>query len=115
MTLLVAGILFWLPVIQHPHAPKRPWVFTALYLFQATLPCDALLPFLALCGRIVYPSYASGPGSLDNLALRNQECAGAVMWVWITFAYLVPLSSSQSRDCQREHCYQFESLANETR
>jgi hypothetical protein len=55
------------------------------------------------------------PGSFDNLALRNQECAGAVMWVWITFAYLPPPSSSQSRDCQREHCYQFESLANETR
>jgi len=22
--------------------------------------------------------------------LQDQECAGALMWVWVTFAYLIP-------------------------
>jgi putative membrane protein len=89
VTFLAAGILFWLPVIQQLHAFKPSWGATALYLFLATLPCDALSAFLTFCGRVAYSSYISG-SSLDNHALLDQECAGVIMWVWVTFAYLAP-------------------------
>lgn len=91
-TFLACGLLFWLPVM-------RPWPTVLgwsrwtipLYLFFATMPCDALSAFLAFCGRVVYPHYGSmhvHPGSLSPLA--DQERAGALMWFWVTIAYLVP-------------------------
>jgi putative membrane protein len=61
-----------------------------LYLFLATLPCDILSAFLAFCGRVVYPSYLAAPRLLDLSPLQDQECAGALMWVSVTFIYLIP-------------------------
>jgi putative membrane protein len=86
-----AGLLFWCPVLQ-------PWPSLAtssrwgvpLYLFLATLPCDALSAFLTFCDRVVYPHYLAAPRLFDISPLGDQECAGALMWVWVTFAYLAP-------------------------
>jgi len=90
----VAGILFWLPVIE-------PWTdenkslqwWMPLYLFLGTLPCDALSAFLAFCDRVIYQGYAyenrHGLASYIS-ALQDQQYAGALMWVCVTFAYLVP-------------------------
>jgi cytochrome c oxidase assembly factor CtaG len=61
-----------------------------LYLFLATLPCDALSAFLTFCGRVVYPHYLHAHPPFDISPLADQEFAGALMWVWVTFAYLVP-------------------------
>lgn len=88
---LAAGLLFWWPVVQ-------PWPGIArwhrwsipLYLFLATIPCDALSALLTFCGRVVYPPYAVSPQLLNPSAMRDQEFAGAMMWVWVTFAYLIP-------------------------
>ena len=85
------GLLFWWPVIQ-------PWPSTArwarwsipLYLFCATLPCDALSGFLTFCDRVVYSSYLSAPRILNNSPLQDQECAAALMWVCVTIIFLVP-------------------------
>lgn len=94
-TFLVAALLFWLPVCQ-------PWPSVAtgsrwsipLYLFFAALPCDGLSAFLAFCGRVVYPQYAAMDPSCSMLhgqsALVDQQRAGALMWFWVTFAYLAP-------------------------
>jgi Cytochrome c oxidase caa3 assembly factor (Caa3_CtaG) len=62
----------------------------ALYLFLATLPCDILSGFLVFCNRLVYPFYLSTPHLFSLLPLQDQESAGALMWVWATFAYLIP-------------------------
>ena len=78
-----AGLLFWWPVIMG----KPSWSIP-LYLFLATLPCDALSAFLTFCGRVVYPHYLYAPG-----ALRDQEVAGALMWIAVTFAYLGPAAA----------------------
>lgn len=86
-----AGLLFWWPVI-------RPWPSLAswstwgvpLYLFLATLPCDALSALLAFCGRVMYPHYLLMHSLLDISPLADQERAGALMWVWVTFVYLAP-------------------------
>src|SRR5579864_2187815 len=87
----VAGLLFWWPVIQ-PWPSRARWSRWSipLYLFLATLPCDALSAFLTFCGRVVYPHYLSSPQLFDISPLRDQELAGALMWVWVTFVYMVP-------------------------
>ena len=91
LSFLVAGLLFWWPVLQSPlSAARSPRWSVALYLFLATLPCDVLSAFLVFCNRLVYPSYLSAPQRFSLSACTDQECAGALMWVWVTFAYLIP-------------------------
>jgi cytochrome c oxidase assembly factor CtaG len=86
-----AGILFWWPVIRPwPSLATWPRWSVPLYLFLATLPCDALSAFLTFCNRVVYSHYLSGHGLFDISPLADQECAGALMWVWVTFVYLTP-------------------------
>ena len=86
-----AGILFWWPVVQpSPGLATQLGWGAPLYLFLATLPCDALSAFLTFCGRVVYPHYESAQRVFNISPLGDQECAGALMWVWVTFAYLVP-------------------------
>jgi len=85
----ISGLLFWCPVI-HPSLTTRPWTLP-LYLFLATLPCDALSAFLAFCGHVVYRQYLSGHGGMFGLSpLEDQALAGAIMWVTVTLAYLIP-------------------------
>lgn len=88
---ILAGLLFWLPMIR-PVTNARQWPrwSTPVYLFLATLPCDILSAFLVFCGRVVYPSYVSANRLFNFSTLQDQECAGALMWVCVTFAYLLP-------------------------
>jgi putative membrane protein len=94
-TFLLAGLLFWVPVIQPwPSASAWPRWSIPLYLFLAVLPCDGLSAFLAFCGRVVYSHYGTmSPDCpmLNRLSpLEDQQRAAALMWCWVTFAYLVP-------------------------
>ncbi|HUA17207.1 MAG TPA: cytochrome c oxidase assembly protein [Bryobacteraceae bacterium] len=88
---LAAGLLFWFPVV--PFKPGgdagSPWS-APVYLFLATLPCDVLSAFLTFCNRVVYPHYQSVPRAWGLSPLADQEIAGALMWTWVTFAYLIP-------------------------
>jgi putative membrane protein len=100
---LLGGILFWLPVM-HPEFGTRSWSIP-VYLFLATLPCDALSAFLTFCGHVVYRPYLSGGEHFGLSALDDQALAGALMWVTVTFAYMIPalvvttrLLSSERRD-----------------
>jgi putative membrane protein len=87
---LAAGLIFWWPVIPSWPSVAQPRWSTVLYLFLATLPCDALSAFLAFCDRIVYPVYQAAPRRFALSPLQDQQCAGALMWVAVTFTYLVP-------------------------
>ena len=90
LTFLVAGLLFWIPVVRPwPTVTSWPRWSIPAYLFLATLPCDALSAFLAFCGRVVYPRYCF-TGGLGISALDDQIRAGALMWFWVTIAYLIP-------------------------
>jgi cytochrome c oxidase assembly factor CtaG len=85
----LAGLLFWYPVI-HSRFTTQPWT-PPLYLFLATLPCDALAAFLAFCGHVVYRPYLSARGAMFGLSpLEDQALAGALMWLTVTLAYLIP-------------------------
>ena len=105
-----AGLLFWWPVIQPwPSVAKWPQWSVPLYLFLATIPCDALSAFLTFCDRVVYPHYLFAERLFDISPLGDQACAGAVMWVCVTFAYLAPAAvvtiqmlSPQSRAARAE-------------
>jgi putative membrane protein len=89
-----AGLLFWWPVVQPwPTVATWPRWSVPLYLFLATLPCDALSAFLTFCNRVVYPHYLHAQRILDISALGDQEIAGALMWFWVTFAYLAPAAA----------------------
>ncbi len=91
VSFLVAGLLFWWPIVQSsPSATRSPRWSMALYLFLATLPCDILSAFLVFSNRLVYPFYLSTHQLFSMAPLQDQECAGALMWVWATFAYLIP-------------------------
>jgi putative membrane protein len=91
-TFFAAGLLFWVPVLRPwPTVSRWPLWSVPLYLFMATLPCDALSAFLTFCGRALYPHYAALNETCGGLSpLEDQVRAGALMWFWVTFAYLVP-------------------------
>jgi cytochrome c oxidase assembly factor CtaG len=85
------GLLFWWPVVRPWSAvPQLPPPAVPLYLFAATLPCDALSAFLVFCDRVVYSQYVAEPRHAAMSALADQQAAGALMWVTITFVYVVP-------------------------
>src|SRR5580700_4710925 len=88
---LIAGFLFWWPVIQPwPNVAHEPRWFILLYLFLATLPCDILSAYLSFCDRVVYPVYLNAPRPFEISPLADQQCAGALMWTCITILYLLP-------------------------
>jgi cytochrome c oxidase assembly factor CtaG len=75
--------------LQSNQDQSSQWL-TPLYLFLATLPCDALSAFLTFCGRVVYHHYLHVQRSFNISALQDQQYAGALMWVSVTFIYLIP-------------------------
>jgi cytochrome c oxidase assembly factor CtaG len=89
---LLAGLLFWWHVVQPwPAGERLPRQLVPLYLFTATLPCDALSAFLVFCDRVVYHQHLTGAHHVSiSAALADQQTAGAFMWVSVTFIYLVP-------------------------
>jgi cytochrome c oxidase assembly factor CtaG len=109
---LGSGLLFWWPVVQPwPSVPRWPRWSVPLYLFCATLPCDALSGFLAFCDRVVYPSYLSAPRLFELSPLHDQEWAATLMWVSVTIIFLVPaalvtigiLSSPRTHSVEQAH------------
>jgi len=91
LTFVLAGFLFWWPVIQ-PWPAAYTWHrwLLLLYLFLATLPCDILSAYLTFCDRVVYAPYLHAPHADPFSALQDQEFAGALMWTCVTLIYLVP-------------------------
>jgi cytochrome c oxidase assembly factor CtaG len=83
---LAAGLLFWWPVV-HPWPSRARWPRWAIvpYLLLADVQNTALSALLIFSERVFYPTYGIGPAALESQAL-----AGLLMWVPMSFAYLVP-------------------------
>ena len=95
---LVAGFLFWWPVVRPwPSVSTGPQWSTLLYLFFATLPCDILSGFLVFSERVAYPVYLSMPRHSGFSAMEDQQCAAALMWTFVTLIYLVPAAILSTR------------------
>ena len=87
---LVAGVLFWLPVVQAraDASTSAGWPIVA-YLFLATLPCDILSAFLVFSERTAYPIYLSMPRQSSLSVAEDQQLAGALMWTVVTIVYVL--------------------------
>jgi len=85
------SILFWWPVVQPwPSLPRWPRWSIPLYLFFGMMANDALSAFLAFYDRALYPSYAVASRLFQISPLEDQALAGAMMWVFGSFVYLLP-------------------------
>jgi putative membrane protein len=95
---LVAGLLFWLPVVQTRPDPSTSsgWSIV-VYLFLATLPCDILSAFLVFSERAAYPIYLSTPRLSSLSVLDDQQLAGALMWTVVTIVYLMAAAILSAR------------------
>lgn len=88
---LFASLLFWWPII-------RPWptggrVYTwglILYLLSADVVNSALSAFLAFCTRPMYPYYLTQPNPFGLSPLSDQVVGAVIMWVFGSFAFLIP-------------------------
>ena len=85
-----AGLLFWWPVIQPWQKARWSRWSIPVYLFLATLPCDVLSAYLTFCDDVLYAPYLGASTASNASALQDQQVAGALMWVFITFVYLFP-------------------------
>lgn len=88
---LGTAILFWLPVVQPwPSMARWPRWSIPLYLLLGMAGNNVLSAVLAFSDGVLYPAYADSALSLQISPINDQACAGALMWVFGTFVYLVP-------------------------
>ena len=86
---LIAGLLFWLPVVRAASCgPTEERWSIIVYLFLATLPCDVLAGLLVFSEHVAYPIYFETSRHSIASVLTDQECAGALMWTCVTIVYL---------------------------
>jgi len=78
------------PLLRWPLAQWLGRTLTQPAIFLGMLANDAVSAFLAFYDRVLYPSYASTPRPFDVAPLDDQAIAGALMWVFGTFVYLLP-------------------------
>jgi putative membrane protein len=102
---LVAGTIFWVPVLAPP--PLRPLSYPERMLYLAVaLPQGALLGMAILSAREpLYAHYAGAAGSAAA-ALGDQSNAAAVMWILggltILSALLLTLAAWARREMENE-------------
>jgi putative membrane protein len=87
-----SSVLFWSTIL-------RPWPFRqhgsrwtiVLYLSLADIVNTGLSAFLCFSGRLIYPSYGEIPRPFGLSALDDQIAAGALMWVFGSAVFLLPV------------------------
>ena len=100
----VTGLLFWWPVVQSwRNASTSSGWSIVVYLFLATLPCDALSAFLVFSERVAYPVYLSTPRHSGLSVLEDQQMAGALMWTAVTIVYVVAGAMLSTRLLSPQH------------
>ncbi|MFN8641267.1 MAG: cytochrome c oxidase assembly protein [Candidatus Binatia bacterium] len=87
---LVAGLLFWFPVVQpYPSRPHWPRWAMVPYLLLADVQNTLLAALFVFADRPLYAAYATAPQLTGLDARADQAAAGALMWVAGSAAYLV--------------------------
>jgi len=88
---LAGGLLFWYPVVlPWPGRPRWPSGAMIPYLLAADVQNTVLAAVLTFSDRVLYPSYQFHGRATEAAALADQVLAGVIMWVPMSFAYLVP-------------------------
>ena len=87
---LVAGLLFWFPVVQ-PYPSRAHWPRWAMvpYLLLADVQNTLLAALFVFADRPLYAAYAAAPALTTLDAHADQAAAGALMWVAGSAAYLI--------------------------
>jgi putative membrane protein len=86
-----SSILFWWPVIQPwPSVARWPRWTMPLYLLAGAVAGSTVSAYLTFSDAVLYPSYATAPRIFAMTPLDDQVIAGAVMWVAMTIALLLP-------------------------
>jgi cytochrome c oxidase assembly factor CtaG/ferredoxin len=90
---LGGGLLFWFPIVRpYPFRPTWPvWVLLP-YLIAADLSNTAFSALLTFSERVLYSRYAAVPPIWGVSAIEDQAGAGALMWVFGSLAYLLPMA-----------------------
>ena len=85
------SVIFWWPVVQ-PWPSRAQWPRWAMvpYLVIADLQNTVLSAVLVFSDKVIYPSYAAGPGLFGFTPQEDQAAAGAIMWVVGSVAFIVP-------------------------
>jgi cytochrome c oxidase assembly factor CtaG len=89
---LVAGLVFWYPVVRP--FPNRPrWTAWLLfpYLILADIQNTVLSALLTFSDKVLYSYYAAVPRIANITPLDDQSAAGVIMWVPGSVAFLGPL------------------------
>jgi cytochrome c oxidase assembly factor CtaG len=88
---VAGGLLFWYPVVQPwPSRPRWPSGAMIPYLLAADVQNTVLAALLTFSDRGLYPFYEFHSRAMEAAALDDQVLAGVIMWVPMSFAYLVP-------------------------
>jgi cytochrome c oxidase assembly factor CtaG len=92
VSFLVAGLLFWYPVVR-PFPARPRWSRWQLvpFLILADVQNTILSALLTFSNHVLYPYYDEVPRLYGLSALDDQAAAGVLMWVPGSIAYLLPL------------------------
>lgn len=91
---LSTSLLFWWTVVRPwPAARLLPHWGVLVYLVGADLVNTALSAFLAFSNRPAYPYYVAHPSPLAPDPLADQVLGAVVMWVFGSFAFLIPAAA----------------------
>ena len=94
LSFLVAGLLFWRPIVESP--PKEPGPLDGPWPSTFSLPrCLAMYCPHSWCSVIdsrLLSLLSVHTAALQCAPHRGQRRADALMWVWVTFAYLIPVA-----------------------
>jgi cytochrome c oxidase assembly factor CtaG len=88
---LASSILFWWCILRPwPTKIHPPTWGILLYLLSADVVNTMLSAFLAFCDRPVYAFYLDHPNPFQVSPLQDQVLGAVIMWVFGSFAFLVP-------------------------
>lgn len=91
VTMLLAGVLFWRPVVASPpFRPRWPRLAMIPYLVTADLANTVVAASLAFAGGVVYPWYAPIAAGRGTDPMLDQQLAAGIMWVPGSLILLVP-------------------------
>jgi cytochrome c oxidase assembly factor CtaG len=89
---LGTGLLFWYPVIRpYPSRPRWSAWLLGPYLIVADAQNTLLSALLTFSSHVWFPYYLSVPRLSGISVLADQAAAGALMWVFGSLAFLLPL------------------------
>lgn len=81
LSLMVAGVILWWPVLAPLERHRLPYLGRMAYLFLAGLVTKAVGAFVTLSEGVLYEVYPEGTRLFGLTPVADQQWGGLVMWV----------------------------------